>query len=144
VEFSGAKVDESTGTYTLRAEFPNPDRLLLPGMYVRAIIQDGVFQNGYLVPQLAVGRTPKGEATALFVDENNKVQQRLLNVRGSHGNSWLIGTGIKDGDRLLVLGSQSVRPGQVVTVKEMVVDDATGEIKPVSAAEAPATEAKEG
>jgi membrane fusion protein (multidrug efflux system) len=149
VEFSGAKVDESTGTYTLRAEFPNPDRLLLPGMYVRAIIEDGVYQNGYLVPQLAVGRTPKGEPTALFVDKDNKVQQRILKVRGSHGNSWLVGSGLKDGDRLVVQGSQSVHPGQVVTVKEMVVDDATGEIKPVSAAassatEAPATAAQEG
>ncbi|WP_338669432.1 efflux RND transporter periplasmic adaptor subunit [Pseudodesulfovibrio methanolicus] len=148
VEFSGAKVDESTGTYTLRAEFPNPDRLLLPGMYVRAIIEDGVFQNGYLVPQMAVGRTPRGEATALFVDKDNKVQRRILNVRGSHGNSWLVGSGLKDGDRLIIQGSQSVRPGQVVTVQEMVVDDATGEIKPVSAAtssatEAPATAAKE-
>ncbi|WP_319581629.1 efflux RND transporter periplasmic adaptor subunit [uncultured Pseudodesulfovibrio sp.] len=143
VEFAGAKVDESTGTYTLRAEFPNPDRLLLPGMYVRALIQDGVYQNGFLVPQLAVGRTPKGEPTAMFVDKDNKVQQRTLKVRGSYGNSWLVGSGIEDGDRLLILGSQSVRPGQVVTVKEMVVDDATGEIKPVSEGAAPATEAKE-
>ncbi|AMK12907.1 efflux transporter periplasmic adaptor subunit [Pseudodesulfovibrio indicus] len=149
VEFSGAKVDESTGTYTLRAEFPNPDRLLLPGMYVRAIVQDGVFQNSYLVPQRAVGRTPKGEPQALFVNKEGKVEKRILDVRRSYGHAWLVGSGLSDGDRLVVQGSQSVRPGQSVTVKEMVLDDATGELKPAqepaAAPAAPAAaEGKEG
>ncbi|QGY39292.1 efflux RND transporter periplasmic adaptor subunit [Pseudodesulfovibrio cashew] len=144
VEFSGAKVDEATGTYTLRAEFPNPDRLLLPGMYVRAIIQDGVFQNCYLVPQRAVGRTPKGEPVGLFVDKDGKVEQRILDVRRSYGNSWLVGSGISDGDRLVVQGSQFIRAGQTVTVKEMILDDATGEIRPAQAPATPAAESKEG
>ena len=144
VEFSGAKVDESTGTYTLRAEFPNPDLLLLPGMYVRAIIQDGVYQSCYLVPQRAVSRTPKGEPVALFVNQEGKVEQRILDVRRSYGNSWLVGSGINNGDRLVVQGSQFVRPGQPVTPKEMILDDATGEIKPAQAPAAPAAPAAQG
>lgn len=150
VEFSGAKVDESTGTYTLRAEFSNPDLLLLPGMYVRAIIQDGVYQNCFLVPQRAVSRTPRGEPVALFVDKDGKVEQRILDVRRSYGHSWLVGSGIEDGDRVVVQGTQFVRAGQTVKVKDMVVDDATGKLKPVKTAEAPAApeataaEGKEG
>lgn len=144
VEFSGAKVDESTGTYTLRAEFPNPDLLLLPGMYVRAIIQDGVYQSCYLVPQRAVSRTPKGEPVALFVNQEGKVEQRILDVRRSYGNAWLVGSGISDGDRLLVQGSQFVRPGQSVTAMEMILDDATGELSPAQATAAPAATGKEG
>jgi membrane fusion protein (multidrug efflux system) len=147
---SGAKVDESTGTYTLRAEFSNPDLLLLPGMYVRAIIQDGVYQNCFLVPQRAVSRTPRGEPVALFVDKDGKVEQRILDVRRSYGHSWLVGSGIEDGDRVVVQGTQFVRAGQTVKVKDMVVDDATGKLKPVKTAEAPAApeataaEGKEG
>lgn len=143
VEFSGAKVDESTGTYTLRAEFPNPDRLLLPGMYVRAIIQDGVFQNCYLVPQRAVSRTPKGDPQALFVNADGKVEKRILDVRRSYGHSWLVGSGLEDGDRLVVQGSQSVRPGQAVTARQMLLDDATGELTPAQT-QTPAPEGKEG
>jgi membrane fusion protein (multidrug efflux system) len=69
LEFAEANVDQTTGTFTLRAEFPNPDRLLLPGMYVRAILQEGIAENNFLVPQRAVGRNTKGEATAMFVNK---------------------------------------------------------------------------
>jgi len=145
VEFSGAKVDESTGTYTLRAEFPNPDLLLLPGMYVRAVVHDGIFQNAYLVPQRAVSRTPKGEPVALFVNKEGKVERRILDVRRSYGNSWLVGSGINEGELLVVQGSQFVRPGQVVSTKEMIIDDASGELKPAQApAAAPAAAPAEG
>jgi membrane fusion protein (multidrug efflux system) len=136
LEFSETKVDESTGTFTVRAEFPNPDRLLLPGMYVRAIIEEGVVDDCYLVPQRAVSRNTKGEPVALFVGKDDKIEQRTLSVRRNVGNSWLVESGIKDGDKLVVEGSQFVRPGQVVATREMIVESATGEVKPVQAAPA--------
>jgi membrane fusion protein (multidrug efflux system) len=131
LEFSETKVDESTGTFTVRAEFPNPDRLLLPGMYVRAIIEEGVVDNSYLVPQRAVSRNTKGDPVALFVGKDDKIEQRTLSVRRNVGNFWLVESGIGDGDKLVVEGSQFVGIGQVVTTKEMVVEDATGKLKPV-------------
>ncbi|EGB16063.1 efflux transporter, RND family, MFP subunit [Pseudodesulfovibrio mercurii] len=135
LEFSETKVDESTGTFTVRAEFPNPDRLLLPGMYVRAIIEEGVIDNSYLVPQRAVSRNTKGQPVAMFVGQDNKVEERVLSVSRNVGNSWLVESGIGDGDKLVVEGSQFVRAGQVVTTKEMTVEDATGEVKPVQDAQ---------
>ncbi|WP_419785653.1 efflux RND transporter periplasmic adaptor subunit [Pseudodesulfovibrio sp.] len=143
LEFSEAKVDEGTGTYTLRAEFPNPDRLLLPGMYVRAIVSDGLVNNCYLVPQRAVSRNTKGEPIALTVEKDGKVAQRVLSVRKSIGNSWLVDGGLSDGDKIIVDGSQFVRPGQPVNTKEMTVDDATGEVHPIQA-EGNAPEAGKG
>jgi membrane fusion protein (multidrug efflux system) len=138
LEFSEANVDESTGTYTVRAEFPNPDRLLLPGMYVRAIVQDGVVDNCFLVPQRAVTRNTKGEPVALFVGKDGKVEQRVLSVSRNIGNSWLVDSGLNDGDQIIVQGSQYVGAGQAVVTKEMVVVDATGEV-----IEKPAAEAKD-
>lgn len=131
LEFSETKVDEGTGTFTVRAEFPNPNRLLLPGMYVRAVIEEGVVDNCYLVPQRAVSRNTKGEPVALFVNTDNKIEQRVLSISRNVGNSWLVESGIQAGDKLVVEGSQFVGIGQAVTTKEMVVDDATGSVKPV-------------
>ncbi|MBP0500601.1 efflux transporter periplasmic adaptor subunit, partial [Mycobacterium tuberculosis] len=74
LEFAEANVDQSTATYTVRAVFPNPDRLLLPGMYVRATIEEGVAENSFLVPQRAVSRTPKGEASARFINKDGKLE----------------------------------------------------------------------
>ncbi|WP_272701409.1 efflux RND transporter periplasmic adaptor subunit [Desulfovibrio sp. Fe33] len=133
LEFSETKVDEGTGTFTVRAEFPNPDRLLLPGMYVRAIIEDGRIDNCYLVPQRAVARNTKGEPIALFVNKEGKVEQRVLAVRRNVGNSWLVESGIADGDKIVVQGTQFIRPGQAVNTKEMTVVDATGEVRAVQA-----------
>lgn len=129
MEFLEANVDQGTGTFGLRAQFANPDRLLLPGMYVRAIIEAGVAANSYLVPQRAVGHNTKGEATALIVSADGKVEERVLTVRGSVGNNWIVDQGIKDGDRVIVEGSQLVRIGQDATAVEVVIDEATGEIK---------------
>jgi len=126
--FAEANVSQTTGTFTVRAEFPNPDRMLLPGMYVRAIVEQGVAENSFLAPQRAVTRDAKGEATALFVTPEGKVEQRVLTVDRSVGNSWLVGSGAKDGDRVIVEGTQLVRPGQVVTAVEVTIDDTTGEI----------------
>jgi membrane fusion protein (multidrug efflux system) len=133
IEFLDAAVEETTGSVTVRAEFPNPDQLLLPGVYVRAMIQEGIRENSYLVPQRAVARNTKGEATAKFVSGEGKVEERVLQVDRSIGNSWLVAGGIKDGERVVVEGAQRVRPGQDVMPSDVIVNDATGEIEQASA-----------
>ncbi|WP_139056319.1 efflux RND transporter periplasmic adaptor subunit [Rhizobium sp. 9140] len=129
IEFLDAAVEETTGSVTVRAEFPNPQQLLLPGVYVRAMIQEGIRQNSYLVPQRAVSRNTKGEAMALFVSPEGKVEQRVLTVDRSIGNSWLVAEGIKDGENVVVEGGQRVRAGQDVTTSNVIVNDATGELE---------------
>lgn len=129
LEFAEANIDETTGTFTVRAEFPNPERILLPGMFVRAVIQEGIAENNFLLPQRAVGRNTKGEATAKFVSAEGKVEERVLATRRNIGNNWLVDSGVKDGERIIVEGGQLVRPGQTVTVNEVSVDEATGELK---------------
>jgi membrane fusion protein (multidrug efflux system) len=133
LEFSEAVVAEAVGTITIRIVFPNPDRILLPGMYVRALIEEGVADNSFLVPQRAVTRNTKGEPTAKFVSADGKVQERVLAVQRSIGNSWLVNEGLKDGDQVIVEGSQRVRDGQDVTVASVTIDDASGELKQASA-----------
>lgn len=139
LEFSEANVNESTGTYTLRAEFANPDRLLLPGMYVRAIVIEGVVDNCFLVPQRAVSRNTKGDPVAWFVNKDGKVEERQLQVEQNIGNSWLVETGLKDGDQVIVQGSQFVSAGQQVRTRQLVIEEATGEVHPVQAATQSAT-----
>ncbi|WP_199093016.1 efflux RND transporter periplasmic adaptor subunit [Bosea sp. ASV33] len=129
LEFAEANIDETTGTFTVRAEFPNPERILLPGMFVRAVIQEGIAENSFLLPQRAVGRNTKGEATAKFVSADGKVEERVLVTRRNIGNNWLVDSGVKDGERIIVEGGQLVRSGQTVTVNEVSVDEATGELK---------------
>lgn len=129
LEFAEANIDATTGTFTVRAEFPNPDRLLLPGMFVRAVIQEGVAENSFLLPQRAVTRNTRGEATAKFVGADGKVEERVLATSRSVGNSWLVDRGVKDGERIVVEGGQLVRPGQTVTGNEVTIDEASGELK---------------
>lgn len=137
LEFSGANVDQTTGTFALRAEFPNPDRLLLPGMYVRALVEEGVAQNSFLVPQRAVSRNTKGEATAMVINAEGKVEERILAVSNSVGNNWLVDSGVGDGDRVIVEGTQLVRAGGDATGVEVTIDEATGEIKERQSSAAP-------
>ncbi|MFT3987692.1 efflux RND transporter periplasmic adaptor subunit [Aestuariivirga sp.] len=129
LEFADSAVSETTGTFSVRAEFPNPERLLLPGMYVRALVEEGVAPNSFLVPQRAVTRNAKGEPVALFVDKDNKIEQRTLTVGQSVGNNWLVSAGVADGDRVVIEGSQFVRAGQEVEAVEATIDDTTGEVK---------------
>jgi membrane fusion protein, multidrug efflux system len=136
LEFAESAVSESTGTFVLRAEFPNPERLLLPGMYVRALVEEGVADNSFLVPQRAVSRNTKGEPIAWFITADNKVEQRVLTVGQNVGNNWLVGKGIADGDRVIVEGSQLVRAGQEVQPVEVTIDEATGEVKEVKQSQA--------
>lgn len=140
LEFAEANINETTGTFSVRAEFPNPERLLLPGMFVRAEIQEGIAENNFLLPQRAVGRNTKGEATAKFVSAEGKVEERVLVTRRNIGNNWLVDSGVKDGERIIVEGGQLVRAGQTVTANEVSVDEATGELKSANRrAEMPAT-----
>jgi membrane fusion protein (multidrug efflux system) len=116
LKFSDVTVDPSTGSFTLRTVFPNPDHLLLPGMYVRAIVQEGLADQAILVPQQAVTRDPKGNPVALIVDGSDKVEQRKIVVDRAIGDRWLISEGLKPGDRLIVEGIQKARPGASVKV----------------------------
>ncbi|PIT00997.1 hemolysin D [Bradyrhizobium nitroreducens] len=129
LEFAEANVNPATGTFTVRAAFPNPERLLLPGMYVRAIVEEGVAPNSFLVPQRAVTHNVKGEATALILGTKDKIEERVLTIGRSIGNSWLVTAGVGDGDRIVVEGLQFVRVGQQAKAAEVVIDDTTGEVR---------------
>lgn len=133
LEFGEASVSTSTGTYALRARVPNPKHLLLPGMYVRAVIQEGVVPQAYLVPQRAVGRNTRGDATALVVRGGVVTTVVLPNAK-EHGNAWLVEHDWVAGDRLVIEGSQQVRDGDAVDVQEVALDSATGKVHPVQAA----------
>ncbi|TBU89795.1 efflux RND transporter periplasmic adaptor subunit [Stutzerimonas kirkiae] len=111
LEFSEVTVDASTGSVTLRAVFPNPDKNLLPGMFVHAQLVAGVKREAILVPQQGITRTPRGEATALVVGADNKVEQRQLKTERSVGNRWLVSEGLEAGDRLITEGLQFIQPG---------------------------------
>lgn len=114
LQFSDVTVDESTGSITLRAVFPNPDHLLLPGMFVRARIDEGMQPDAILIPQQGVTRTPRGEATVLIVNDKNQVESRAIVASQAIGDSWLVTEGLKNGERVIVSGLQKVRPGATV------------------------------
>jgi len=114
LQFSDVTVDETTGSITLRALFPNPDHDLLPGMYVRAVIEEGTNDKAILAPQQGVTRNARGEATALVVGADNKVEERQLKADRTIGDKWLIASGLAAGDRIVVEGVQKVRAGMVV------------------------------
>ncbi|WP_338883216.1 efflux RND transporter periplasmic adaptor subunit [Xenorhabdus sp. TH1] len=118
LEFSDVTVDETTGSITMRAVFPNPNEELLPGMFVRTKLEEGVRKNAILVPQQAVTRTPRGQATALIVDKDNKVELRNINATQAIGNKWLVTEGLKAGDRVIVTGLQKIAPGITVKLTE--------------------------
>ncbi len=111
VEFSEVVVDPSTGTVTLRARFPNPEGLLLPGMFVRAVFAQAIDQNAFLVPQEAVSRTPRGEATVFLVGPNNKALQRDVTAERTQGRYWVVTKGLKRGDKVIVQGLNLLRSG---------------------------------
>ncbi|EML0565373.1 efflux RND transporter periplasmic adaptor subunit [Klebsiella aerogenes] len=115
LQFSDVTVDESTGSITLRAVFPNPQHTLLPGMFVRVRIDEGVNPQAILVPQQGVTRTPRGDATVLIVNAQNQVENREVTAAQAIGDKWLITSGLQNGDKVIVSGLQKVRPG--VTVK---------------------------
>jgi membrane fusion protein (multidrug efflux system) len=116
LQFRDVTVDQATGSFTLRIVVPNPKHLLLPGMFVRAVVQEGIAQQAILAPQQGVSRTPKGEPVALVVAETGTVQQRLLTLNRAIGDQWLVSSGLSAGDRLIVEGMMNVRPGAAVKV----------------------------
>lgn len=119
LEFRDISVDPSTGSVTLRLVFPNPKHLLLPNMFVRAKVVEGINPRAILVPQQAVVYTPKSEATVFTVNQENKVEQRLITIERSVGNKWLISSGLKAGDRVIVEGLQKIKPDMPVKVVEI-------------------------
>ncbi|QJT79541.1 multidrug efflux RND transporter periplasmic adaptor subunit AcrA [Kosakonia sp. MUSA4] len=123
LEFSGVTVDQTTGSITLRAVFPNPDHSLLPGMFVRAKLEEGVNPNAMLVPQQGVTRTPRGDATAMVVGEGDKVEVRNIVASQAIGDKWLVTDGLKSGDRVIIAGLQKVKPGVQVKAQEVTSDN---------------------
>ncbi|CAM6544613.1 efflux RND transporter periplasmic adaptor subunit [Citrobacter freundii] len=116
LEFSDPAVDETTGSVTLRAVFPNPEGEILPGMYVTALLDEGSQQNVLMVPQQGITHNEQGKATALILDQENVVQLREINAVKAVGNQWLVTTGLRPGDRVIVSGLQRIRPGSKVRV----------------------------
>jgi len=114
LQFRDVTVDPATGTVTLRMVFPNPKQILLPGMFVRAIVEDGVDEQAILAMQQGITRDVKGNALALVLDASNKVEQRKVTVDRAVGNKWLVTEGLASGDRLVVEGLQKIRPGATV------------------------------
>ena len=123
LEFSGVTVDQTTGSITLRAVFPNPDHTLLPGMFVRARLEEGVNPNAMLVPQQGVARTPRGDATVMVVGEGDKVEIRNITATQAIGDKWLVTDGLKTGDRVIITGLQKVKPGAQVKAQEVTSDN---------------------
>ena len=121
LQFSGVSVDPSTGAVTLRAVVPNPDGLLMPGMYVRAQLDTGVTQQALLVPQQAVTRDTTGQASVLVVDAASKVERRAVSLDAAVGNRWMVVAGLVAGERVIVDGLQRVRPGVLVTTEDVVI-----------------------
>lgn len=125
LEFSDVTVDESTGSITIRAVFPNPKGDLLPGMFVRARLDEGIKNNALLVPQQGVTRNPRGEATVMVVGADNKVELRTVTAAQAIGDKWLVTAGLKSGDKVIVTGLQKVRPGVQVKVEEASAGNAS-------------------
>jgi len=116
LQFQDVTVDPTTGSVILRIVFPNPQGVLLPGMFVRAVITEGVNEQAILVPQQGISRNPKGDPVALIVDAEDKVQQRMLTLDRAIGDKWLVSSGLNPGDRVIVEGVQKARPGASVKV----------------------------
>ena len=136
LEFSEVTVDQGTGSVTLRAIFPNPQGLLLPGMFVRATIEEGVREGAILAPQQGITHAPDGTATAITVGANDTVEKRSVELDRALGDQWVVTRGLAAGDRLIVAGQQRVKPGMQVTVREQVAADhgATARSQPALAA----------
>ncbi len=116
-QFRDVTVDPTTGSVIVRVVFPNPEGVLLPGMFVRAVVQEGINEQAILIPQQAVARDTKGNPTAMIVDAEEKAQQRVLTLDNrAFGDQWLVLSGLAPGDRIIVEGLQKVRPGATVKV----------------------------
>jgi membrane fusion protein (multidrug efflux system) len=133
LQFSEVTVDPGTGSVTLRAVFPNSQGILLPGMFVRERLEEGVAEAGLLVPQRAVARNDRGEPTVTVVDSDSKAATRIIKTDRAIGDQWLVSEGVAAGDKVIVIGIQSVRPGNTVHAREVTADELN---KPAPAAPA--------
>jgi membrane fusion protein (multidrug efflux system) len=129
--FTDVAVDPMTGSFALRVVVPNPDSLLMPGMYVRATVSSAVLDHGLLVPQRGIARDAKGNASALVVNSDNTVEQRTVLVSRTIGDQWLVSSGLIEGDRVIIGGLQRIRPGVPVQATEAAPQDAAADINTV-------------
>jgi membrane fusion protein, multidrug efflux system len=140
LQFRNGAVSQTTGMVLMRAVFPNPEGALMPGMYVRALVEDGYVEDGVLIPQRAVSRNSRGEATARFISADGKIEERVLPVERGIGNNWLVTAGVGEGDRVVVEGFQRAAIGEEVKVTAVTVDNETGELVAVAEADRPSAE----
>ncbi len=138
ISSSDLVVSETTGTVTMRATIPNPDRILLPGMFVRAHIAIGEQENAFLVPQRAVTFNSRGEPTAYFVSADNKAEQRVLTATLDMNNAWVVTAGVTAGDKLVVDGLQKISDGSAVAPLEVTISEDGVILQDMSATAAPA------
>ncbi|WP_312520291.1 efflux RND transporter periplasmic adaptor subunit [Massilia sp.] len=134
LEYNGVTVDQATGSVTLRARIPNPDNLLLPGMFVRASVSQGVRQDVMRVPAPAVTRTPQGGATVMLVGPDNKAVLRTIQTEALVDGHWLVSEGLKEGERLIVSGAQKLRAGTVVKVRAAAAPENAAPASPAAPA----------
>ena len=120
LQFQDITVDPTTGAVILRVIFPNPKGVLLPGMFVRAVITEGINEQAILAPQQAVFRNPKGEAYTWIVTSENKIQQRMLTLDKAIGDKWLVSSGLNAGDRVVIEGIQKIKSGTSVKIVSTV------------------------
>jgi len=143
LQFTDITVDQGTGSVTLRAIFSNPRFVLLPGMFVRARIEEGVQEDAFLVPQVGVTHDPSGKATALVVGPDDKVTAHTLQLRGTSGDQWIVERGLDDGDRVIVAGMQKAKPGTAVkaveaqTATAAAASSTPSTVSPIAATKAP-------
>jgi membrane fusion protein (multidrug efflux system) len=129
LQFSEVNVDTGTGTVLLRAIFPNPDHMLLPGLFVREELEEGTNKNAILVPQQAISRNTHGDATVMLVGADNKAALRVVQTARAIGANWLVTGGLAVGDRVIVDGLQQLRPGMEVQATETAADAPAGAAK---------------
>jgi membrane fusion protein, multidrug efflux system len=123
LQFTEVTVDSGTGSVTLRAVFPNPQNILLPGMFVRERLEEGVNEQGLLIPQRAVGHNSRGESTVTVVGDDNKAAVRVIKTDRAIGDQWLVSDGAAPGDKVIIVGVQAVRPGSLVHPHEVTPDE---------------------
>jgi membrane fusion protein (multidrug efflux system) len=137
LQFSEVTVDSGTGSVTLRSVFPNPQGTLLPGMFVRERLEDGVNEKALLVPQRAVSHNQRGEATVMLVGDDNKAATRIIKTDRAIGDQWLVSDGLAPGDRVVVVGIQAARPGSSVHAHEVTLAELSTAVAPAPAPSQP-------
>lgn len=133
LKFQEVAVDETTGSVTLRAQFPNPDGVLLPGMYVRAVLDEAVQNAALLAPQQSITRDANGNAVAMVVGKDNRIEQRTVVTQRAIGHQWLISEGLNPGDLLVVEGLNKIRSGEEVRTVAVTIDPATSSVQVAAA-----------